>query len=385
MTCVNSDFRGSARSGQYAPTAGRIGRAPLCRAPRVGFTLVELLVVIAIIGILIALLLPAVQSAREAARRTGCVNNQKQLALACINYESTNKHLPYGRKCDRWDAYTWSQYTLPFHEEQAVQDLYHDLFDTAGANAYRPAGHADDMKRQARESVVAGWYCPSDQTPVGNELESTTWGFMRGNYRACIGSGNLYGDNPLTARFRREVMSGDVGFGPGAMAIKENQGYPGIDAAFSGGAPAKVKVSKFTDGLSKTLLISEGVVPVENLGWGGVFGESIYGNIGGALFNTTFGPNSGEADVVWSPCPSLQSDYPFQHLCVGKNHPGAQNTAASETVAAARSHHAGGVIGAMGDGSVHFFTDGIDLGVWRAIGTRAGNLVGGPETASIEF
>ncbi|TWT76826.1 putative major pilin subunit [Posidoniimonas polymericola] len=385
MSIDRSCDSGAARRGQCVRTRGYTGRSPFSGQASRGFTLVELLVVIAIIGILIALLLPAVQSAREAARRTGCTNNQKQLSLACLNYESTYGHLPYGRKVDRWDSYTWSQYVLPFMEEQAVQDLYHDLFDTSGENAYRPAGHVDAMKRQARESFVAGWYCPSDQTPVGNELESPTWGFLRGNYRGCVGSGDMYGNTPLARDFRRDVQNGVVGFGPGCMAIKNLQGYPGIDPAFSGGPPTKVRLAKLSDGTSKTLLISEGVVPTENLGWGGVFGEIIYGNMGGALFNTTYGPNTGESDTVYSPCPALESDYPFQDRCKGSGHPGATSPGGTDTVAAARSHHNGGVIGAMADGSVHFFTEGIELPIWRAIGTRAGNIVGAPEIANVEF
>ena len=83
------------------------------QSPYRGFTLVELLVVIAIIGVLVALLLPAVQAAREAARRASCVNNVKNLALGCLNYEATNKNLPYGRKFDYWDSYTWTELSCP--------------------------------------------------------------------------------------------------------------------------------------------------------------------------------------------------------------------------------------------------------------------------------
>ena len=93
---------------------------------RIGFTLVELLVVIAIIGILVALLLPAIQAAREAARTRKCQNNIKNIALACLNYESTNKHLPVGYlstgKTSSIESWAWSTFCLPYLEEQAIYD-----------------------------------------------------------------------------------------------------------------------------------------------------------------------------------------------------------------------------------------------------------------------
>src|SRR5262245_23043547 len=87
-----------------------------------GFTLVELLVVIAIIGILVALLLPAIQAAREAARRSQCTNNLKQLGLAMMNYHDTNKRLPFGNYSCCWG--TWQMSILAFIEEQQLGDLY---------------------------------------------------------------------------------------------------------------------------------------------------------------------------------------------------------------------------------------------------------------------
>src|SRR5262245_59952849 len=105
-----------------SPFVGERGRT--ASAPS-GFTLVELLVVIAIIGILVALLLPAIQAAREAARRAQCQNHMKNIALACLNYESATKHLPPGFVSTGTGAiasWCWASFALPYLEEQAVYD-----------------------------------------------------------------------------------------------------------------------------------------------------------------------------------------------------------------------------------------------------------------------
>ena len=140
---------------------------------RKAFTLVELLVVITIIGILIGMLLPAVQTAREAARVTQCSNNLKQLALACINYSSQSNELPYGRKYDIWDSYTWTELVLPSLELDTVYTGYWTLEQRGYATNYPgPNGPiGDDAKlRQARQALLPMFYCPSDITsPVANE------------------------------------------------------------------------------------------------------------------------------------------------------------------------------------------------------------------------
>ncbi len=347
------------------------------RAYKDGFTLVELLVVIAIIGILVALLLPAVQSAREAARRNGCVNALKQLALANLNYESTNKQFPYARKYDIWDAYTWTQLVLPQLEEQPVYDNFWPLPikakkvtnpQAADQNTYGPIG-IDTRVRAARESQIAPFYCPSDQSPYANEMDTPAYGFWRGNYRACVGNGDMYGNALGRPEFRRApVGSLDTSispYGKGVFPVKSGQSVEG------GPQSEQTRFAQIVDGTSKTILLSEGIVP-QNSNFGGPMGESIYGNMGGALFSAASTPNSSIPDSPVGPCPDAMGDFTFpKDLCVSASPPiptGAPGGA--NAYATARSLHPGGVNVAMADGSVTFAQDGIDWYVWRAAGTR---------------
>jgi prepilin-type N-terminal cleavage/methylation domain-containing protein/prepilin-type processing-associated H-X9-DG protein len=320
-----------------------------------GFTLVELLVVIAIIGVLVALLLPAIQAARESARRTQCTNNLRQLALGNINYESTNKKLPYARKNDQWDAYTWTQLILPFIEQQQVYDLYWDINDT---REWRPAGSNDPRKRQARESKIPAFYCPSDGPPKGNELFSPTWGFWRGNYRGSTGSTDMYGSalDQLTVP------------GPGCFEVIPGQRL--FPTRPNQPETLFVTFAQISDGTSTTLMLSEGIAPTVDA-WGGALGEIIYGNMGGALFTGWLTPNSSTPDNVYGPCPGDVGDteYPNETCFMFRGHPGT-GPGAARGFAAARSRHPGGVNMTRADGSVEFATDDVDVFAWRALATR---------------
>src|SRR5215204_1992646 len=125
------------------------------RRVRRGFTLVELLVVIAIIGILVALLLPAIQAAREAARRTQCVNNLKQIGIAVQNYHDTRRKMPPMRV---WDGdRTWLALILPHMEEQIVADMW----KSKGAGGDPNRGCFYDQSVEYRTAIINSFYCPS--------------------------------------------------------------------------------------------------------------------------------------------------------------------------------------------------------------------------------
>jgi prepilin-type N-terminal cleavage/methylation domain-containing protein len=335
---------------------------PRTRARR-AFTLVELLVVIAIIGVLVALLLPAVQAAREAARRSSCSNNLKQLALGCLNYESAKKELPYGRKYDVWDSYTWTQLTLPYIEQQAVYALYWTLpqepltrpIKMPGPNG--PIGN-DERLRNARHTPISAWYCPSDGTPVANEMDTLPYGHWRGNYRGCVGGGDMYGAQ--VDNLEGTIPRGDL---IGIFGLREDTANPNKRVE----AP---RLQDLVDGSTNTLMLSEGRVPTVSH-WGGPLGGIIYGNMGGALFSAAYTPNSSESDGVIGPCPHNQQDTEYTAPCLSRGgHPGVEGRGGAGAHAAARSSHAGGVNAAMGDGSIRFVTDGIETLTWRALGTR---------------
>jgi len=331
-----------------------------------GFTLVELLVVIAIIGVLVALLLPAVQSAREASRRTKCMNNLKQQALAAHNHEDTYKAFPYARKYDRWDTYTWSQKILPFIEQQNVYENYWTMPTVPWVQNYPgpngPIGN-DARLRSARHTKLPCWFCPSDRGTFNNEITTNEYGFVRGNYRGCTGTGDMYGGvpNQFTAAtaWYKGVFSVTAG-----QSVDPTQSWATIQ-------PVQVRAGEVTDGLSNTLMFSEGIVP-DVPGWGGPIGSHIYGNMGGALFTATLTPNSTAQDRLVGPCPQNQGDARYKAPCGSFQGNAWWTPSAAGAHAAARSFHPNGVNASLADGSTQFYSNNIDLAVWRALGSRDG-------------
>jgi prepilin-type N-terminal cleavage/methylation domain-containing protein len=325
------------------------------------FTLVELLVVIAIIGVLVALLLPAVQSARESARRAQCTNNLKQIGVAIHNYEDVWKALPPG--CYHGVFGTWVLHILPFIEQSALQQQY---FNSGGMATFRNGGirYGGIQNLPVTTTQLKAYLCPSDTKSAQAGLISgvtfhnyvanygnTTRGRVSPAGTTSTGLPNQFGGAPFIEVIYQQTA--DPTFYSYIMLANEN---PFKD---------KTRLAEITDGTSNTLAVSETVQgkggDLRGFGWWG----------GGAHFETLMVPNSPLPDKTEQSCtPTIKLNPP----CVNRS-PGNVN---QEESIAARSRHPSGVSSVQCDGSVRFFSNNVNLDVWRAWGTAAaGDAIGG--------
>jgi prepilin-type N-terminal cleavage/methylation domain-containing protein/prepilin-type processing-associated H-X9-DG protein len=297
-----------------------------------GFTLVELLVVIAIIGILIALLLPAVQAARESARRTQCTNNMKQLGLAFHNFHGRAKRFPmgygelrpgtYGSGASAGVEWPWCMRLLADIEETALHDLIDwDLNPGGGHEVLHPVLGA----------TISGFLCPSDPA-VERRWNDTAecvpsipnWTYGRISYAGNFGIGPM--EAPIPPRIR-----GVLGHNRGA------------------------RMGQITDGTSNTALMCELIVG------NGCTIRGTHSYDEGPAYMHDFTPNDPTPDRVrW--CGEQDKD---AGSCV-------QISQQNQVVHTARSYHPGGVNLARCDGSVAFLGESIDLKLWWALASYDG-------------
>jgi prepilin-type N-terminal cleavage/methylation domain-containing protein/prepilin-type processing-associated H-X9-DG protein len=303
------------------------------RRDRRAFTLVELLVVIAIIAVLIGLLLPAVQSARESARRISCTNNMKNVSLAMLGHHDAKNKFPYGFN---WLEALWHGPILPYMEQQPLFDtlVYHE----SNGN-WNTDGSANE---RACATLITTFRCPSMAVDEAIDNEGIP-GRVPVSYRGCAGS-NIYSDDAST------IPSGAP---TGARALEQ---VP-LDGMLWG--DSAVRIAEVKDGTSKTVIIGES------------FTDPDYGKDGQAMDYWQFGsPQAGGwasggaggteySEGVGSTGPKLNSRLdPSQpgvimEMAFGSWHPGGANLA-------------------FVDGSVRFLSQDVDLTAYRALGSRNG-------------
>ena len=299
---------------------------------RAAFTLVELLVVIAIIGVLVALLLPAVQAAREAARRTQCVNNLKQFGLAIQNFHDVNNALPAARFKDTYP--TWFALIMPYLEASNEYKLWD--FD-------KPYG--DGANRQARIVHIPGYFCPSRRGGSGEGLiapatvpSPRTPQGSTGDYAGNAGK-NVRGADTVADPLTGSRIPDDFGviITPKCMEFGDCPGFK-----------SDIGFKHITDGLSNTFAMGEKQVPYTQYALADSPDDSIYQ--GDHLANHTRG-----AGILCPPAPDGEYEG-VPPLTYWGNLFG--------------SSHAGLVQFVMCDGSVRSVQTAVDLVVYEAHATR---------------
>ncbi len=351
-----------------------------------GFTLIELLVVIAIIAVLIALLLPAVQQAREAARRSQCKNNLKQIGLALHNYHDVHNRFVYGKGGTRgggdssrldgnYERRSGLVSLMPFLEQTA----YYNRIESGDSGAGVPPGGAAPWSSWNGYDQRMGFLsCPTDPG-ITAQKGVCSYAFSRGDF---------IGTNDVTGR--------DAGVTNGLF-----------------GRHHCVKISDVTDGTSNTIAFSERVQA--SFGIGSSASPTIQQGILTSVSSITTNPGSciaqvaavsqgnrfttasavkGKFSAVW--CDGQPENTSF-HTVTPPNGPSCSNDAngssdSAVSLLSASSYHTGGVHALMADGAVRFISDSIDTGnlgvattlggrspygIWGALGTKAGGEVVG--------
>ena len=374
---------------------------------RRGFTLIELLVVIAIIAILVALLLPAVQQAREAARRTQCKNNLKQIGVALFNYHDNYQQFPLGCGGIAYELpetsgqplpqgwTSWTVRILPYMDQIAAYDEFTEGITSMG-NDYKPWDGDHDRYGFEAQSFDA-FLCPSDIQPAKNRVRTNN---QVGRGGGIIGQLSYKANYGINAQGRPNY--GGANFDGNSW--RRMWWGTGSDGAMGQGFGARI--GEFLDGASNTLLVSEMCIgnagdrndPLGNrvqIPWGSVTSPAVCLNavVGGKL--QTVAPYDGRNGQWAFPGGNWARGYvgsggyahhlpPNGPSCNGRVN--GTNTTIEDGIYTASSRHPGGVQAVVGDGRVIFVSENVDAGnpnatptptnpnpygIWGGMGTRA--------------
>ncbi len=347
---------------------------------RPGFTLVELLVVIAIIGILIALLLPAVQAAREAARRSQCTNNMKQVGLACHNYADKYKEsLPYNFNANQdlagFKNFSWICGALPYMEQAPLYQQINFL-DPQG-NIGTVVGASGQTNAALRQTIINALICPSNPNPALTTSPGQNGGYnpdgngggpaaARTDYVGCLGHVNAgWSDCPGYGTLQNTLIDPATNPpGPGRYVGGSNPGTPWIDgnsdtdcSNFNGvfSYRGSFRLADITDGTSNTLMC------YEDYHWQGMNRNA------GA--NQTMNYSTNQRAAWMSPLAAVGTNrLPINN----RNYLYWGDWVSDTRCTCWSSQHPGGANCVLADGSVRFVSETVDHFIQYSAATRAG-------------
>ena len=322
---------------------------------RTAFTLVELLTTVAILGLLVGLLIPAVQSVRGSARRAACANNLAQVSKALHGHHAARGYLPPGTydlidytrvrpQSGYLDERCWMHDVLPFLEQTPLYDAIEQY-----AAPRRAAGLPQVLSAfSAARTIVPALCCAADP----NSPKTSSGNTFCGNIVGCAGNSTLQNGSWYSASTSNS----------GVLFARSRVTFEGI-----------------TDGTSNTVMLSELILTPDDTGpplpWGNIDTRGMYyrPTVGGVLFTTRCNPNERRWYIAHpDPDPRYGADQVKWCIDLEKQLPEAPCQPANGGNVSARSYHQGGANVGLADGAVRFVTDDVALSIWKPLGTRSG-------------